>query len=247
MRTLQVSTLLRTYFRPVSPSLCRLKSTAVEVDSRKLTTRDEETVTFYGTLANTWWDEQGQIKPLHSLNKLRVQFVRDGLINTGQIDPKHYDSPHPLQGLKILDVGCGGGIFCEPLARLGAVVTGIDANQDMIELAKCHASQDPTLSDRLTYVCQTVEEHVTERKDYYDAIVASEVLEHVSQKELFLSSSVTSMKPGGSFFITTLNRTFALWLFGIVFAEYILRAVPRGTHNVNECAMPHEVQALLEK
>lgn len=176
-----------------------------------------------------------------------MQLVRDGLANTGKTDPKLIDSPEPLSGMKILEVGCGGGIFAEPLARIGAKVTGVDASRDLIETARLHASKDQCLESRLEYINDTIENHAMCNKESYDAVVASEVLEHVTQKDLFVSSLTATLKPGGSVFITTLNKTFPAWAGGIIAAEYILRLLPIGTHDWNKFISPNETQCLLEK
>ncbi|PSN52015.1 Ubiquinone biosynthesis O-methyltransferase [Blattella germanica] len=220
----------------VSSFICGLKTTSVKHDQRKNDnfTVHKEDIEFYNRRAHQWWDERGEMKGLHALNKLRVQFIRDGLINTRKIDRTNRDGSQPLKGLKILEIGCGGGILSEPLARIGATVTGIDASKNMIETAQLHASQDPSISDRVTYIFGTIEENVKDCISSYDAVVASEVLEHVSQKDLFLESCVSTLKPGGSVFITTLNRTFSMWAGGILFAEYLLRLVPQGTHDINK-------------
>ncbi|XP_069690784.1 ubiquinone biosynthesis O-methyltransferase, mitochondrial-like [Periplaneta americana] len=210
-------------------------------------TIDGDDIKLYNELADKWWEDRGDMKGLHALNKLRVQLIRDGLLNTGQLDLAKWQSSRPLQGLKILDVGCGGGILSEPLARIGAEVTGIDASQNMIDRANLHAQKDTKIGKSVTYICATIEEHMNEHKDFYNAVVASEVLEHVTHKDLFLEACVSTLKPGGSIFITTLNRTLLMWAAGIVMAEYVLGLVPKGTHELNKCVKPHEVQALLER
>lgn len=210
-------------------------------------TVDVHDIRRFNELASRWWDERGEMKALHALNKLRVPLIRDGLLNVGQIDVTQWQSPQPLHGMKILEVGCGGGILTEPLARIGAKVTGIDASQSMIDTATSHACEDPSVSNSITYIRAAIEEHANEHSEFYDVVVASEVLEHVVHKDLFLDACVSSLKHGGSIFITTLNRTVLMWTFGIVLAEYVLRLVPQGSHELDKCVNPHEAEALLEK
>ncbi|CAG2059650.1 unnamed protein product [Timema podura] len=229
-------------------------------------TVDEEDVGNYSRLSDRWWDEGGEMKALHTMNTLRVPFIRDGLISSGQTNPSFTETDHPLEGLKILEVGCGGGILTEPLARLGAEVTGVDASESMIETAQLHASKDPEIASRLTYIHNTIEEHTSTHHEFYNAVIASEVLEHVTEKNLFVeacssalkvneclklhleSSIVTvTLQPSGSFFVTTLNRTMLTRVGGILLAEYVLRLLPQGTHDYNKCIHPHETQSLLSK
>lgn len=230
--------------------LARFRSTTnlkQEADQHGKSTVDKHDVRHFVEMANSWWDEMGILKPLHSLNKLRVPLIRDGLLNVGQIDLTQWQSSQPLHGLKILDVGCGGGILTEALARIGASVTGIDAGQSIIDAACSHACKDPSVSDSITYICGTVEEHANKHKEFYDVVVASEILEHVFHPDLFVGACVSLLKPGGSIFITTLNRTCLMWAFGIIMAEYVLRVMPQGTHELEKCVKPHETEAFLEK
>ncbi|XP_015597598.1 ubiquinone biosynthesis O-methyltransferase, mitochondrial [Cephus cinctus] len=214
-----------------------------EVPKARGTTVDLHDVEQHAKLSDKWWDTHGEMKALHALNPLRVQFVRDGLANIGF---EEANPGSPLEGAKILDIGCGGGILSEPLARIGADVTGIDASPELITIAKEHAALDPTLSGRLNYITSNIEDHVHSNPESYDAVVASEILEHVLDKELFLKSCAAVMKPGSSIFITTLNRTLPSWLGGIVAAEYLLKLVPRGTHDWNKFIHPDETRRLLE-
>ncbi|KAK2583003.1 hypothetical protein KPH14_009048 [Odynerus spinipes] len=206
-------------------------------------TVDAKEVEFHGKLNTTWWDTNGQLRALHSMNPLRVQFVRDGLANTGIIKTNR---SLPLQGTKILDIGCGGGILSEPLARIGAEVIGIDSSKELIDLAKEHASLDPSLSGRVNYIHTTIEEFEPENAQKFDAVVASEVLEHVADQKLFLKCCSDTLKFGGSLFVTTLNKTVPSWLGAIVAAEHVLKLVPTGTHNWNKFISPEEVQRLVE-
>nr|CAD7195487.1 unnamed protein product [Timema douglasi] len=219
-------------------------------------TVDEDDVGNYSKLSDRWWDEGGEMRALHTMNTLRiyfysivcrVPFIRDGLISSGQTNPSFNETNHPLEGLKILEVGCGGGILTEPLARLGAEVTGVDASDSMIETAQLHANKDPEIASRLTYIHSTIEEHTSTHHEFYNAVIASEVLEHVTEKNLFVEACSSALKPSGSFFVTTLNRTMLTWVGGILLAEYVLRLLPQGTHDYNKCIHPHETQSLLSK
>ncbi|XP_046399543.1 ubiquinone biosynthesis O-methyltransferase, mitochondrial isoform X2 [Ischnura elegans] len=206
-------------------------------------TVDEDEIRNFGNLADKWWDEDGEFKALHSLNKLRVPFVRDGLVNSGQVDPKKAGSGKPLEGLKVLDVGCGGGILSEPLARLGAQVVGLDASPESIAIADLHAEK---MVHRPRYVCETIEDHSENNCQHYDAVVLSEVIEHIQNKDICLQLCTGMLQPGGSIFMTTLNRT---WLsqLGIFGSEYVLRLLPPRTHQHEKFISPQELQTMLQK
>ncbi|XP_078043030.1 ubiquinone biosynthesis protein COQ3, mitochondrial [Augochlora pura] len=211
--------------------------------TNKRSTVDLTTIEHHSKFSNKWWDLNGEMRALHTLNPLRVQFVRDGLANTGT----KVDTPClPLEGTKILDVGCGGGLLSEPLARIGAEVTGIDASAELIATAKEHALLDPNLDGKLNYIETVIEDFSVENKEKYNAVVASEVLEHVNDKELFLKCCINTIMPGGSIFLTTLNKTLPAWLGGIIAAEHVLKLVPTGTHDWNKFITPTEIQRLLE-
>lgn len=166
----------------------------MEPEPDKISTLEDKEVSKHVSLAEGWWDEEGDLKALHSMNKLRIQLVRDGLIFTKMADYKNPNGPRPLNGVKILDVGCGGGILSEPLARIGAEVTGIDPGQKLIDIARTHAAEDPTVSGKIKYVCESIEDHANSHKEKYDAVVASEVIEHVTSKEMFLESCSNVLK-----------------------------------------------------
>ncbi|XP_045498792.1 ubiquinone biosynthesis O-methyltransferase-like [Colias croceus] len=207
-------------------------------------TVDEGDVQRHTNLLKDWWDPNGSIKALHSFNLLRVPFVRDGLVS----ESERGKTLTPLANKTILDIGCGGGILSEGLARIGANVTGVDASNDLIELAKQHSTIDPKIAgNKPTYLCTTIEEHSKEFTDHYDAVVASEVIEHVADKELFVKSCVEAVKPGGKIFITTPNRSRLTQVLGIFVAEYILNAIPKGTHQYDKFTTPNEVTFLLER
>lgn len=200
------------------------------------------------------------MKMLHAMNRLRVPFIRDGLINTGIVAKDNIEKSEPLIGVSILDVGCGGkihteisfsflfirisltgGILSEPLARLGGNVTGLDATNDLIEIAKTH----DTLKT-INYICASVEEHASENEAKYDAIVASEILEHVTNPDEFLKACVKCLKPQGSIFVTTVNKTLPSFFGGILMAEYVLRWLPKGTHQWEKFITPPQLQRFLE-
>ncbi|XP_015188000.1 PREDICTED: ubiquinone biosynthesis O-methyltransferase, mitochondrial [Polistes dominula] len=206
-------------------------------------TVDPKEIEFFSKMNNEWWDPNGHLRLLHLLNPNRVKFVRDGLANTGMIKG---DTSLPLKGTKIVDVGCGGGILSEPLARIGAEVTGIDTSAQLIDIAKKHALLDSDLLGRLNYVQTDIETFEKENKEKYEAVVASEVIEHVNDPQLFLKCCSAIVKPGGSLFITTPNRTLLSWMSVICAAEYLLKIVPVGTHEWNKFIPPEEVQRWLE-
>ncbi|GLV31865.1 Coenzyme Q3 [Carabus blaptoides fortunei] len=209
-------------------------------------TVDNIEMSHFKMFASSWWDELGTMKGLHSMNVLRVPFIRDGLKHNGKLDADCVSTSKPLRNIHILDVGCGGGILSEPLAKLGANVTGLDACEELIECAKVHANYDSEIKGSLQYVHGSLEVFCTENKDRFDAVVASEILEHVDSQDLFLKSCIEVLKPGGSLFITTMNKTSLAWIGGILGAEYIFNFVPKGTHDWDKFVAPHEVQKMLE-
>lgn len=194
-------------------------------------------------LTDFWWDKNGPLGGLHTYNPFRIQLIKDGLVNTGF---KMQNSDLPLKGMKIADVGCGGGILTEALARIGAQVTGIDISAELLNVAKEHVKLDPNISKRVNYIQTTVEDFAENERETYDAVVTSEVLEHVADPQLFLKECVKIVKPGKSIFITTINRTLISWLSTIVVAEYIFRTIPCGTHQWNKFIAPHEVEHILK-
>ncbi|XP_069344379.1 ubiquinone biosynthesis O-methyltransferase, mitochondrial [Eulemur rufifrons] len=205
-------------------------------------TVDNSEVKTFLALAHKWWDEQGVYAPLHSMNDLRVPFIRDNLLKTL---PNHQPGK-PLSGMKILDVGCGGGLLTEPLGRLGASVTGIDPVEENIKTAQCHKSFDPVLDQRIEYRACALEEIVEDTAGTFDAVVASEVVEHVLDLETFLQYCCQVLKPGGSLFITTINKTQLSYALGIVFSEQIAGVVPKGTHTWEKFVSPEKLESILE-
>lgn len=182
--------------------------------------------------SKSWWEENGPFKPLHGINPVRLSFIRTTLENAGIIKLKTQDKH--LKKLNVLDVGCGGGLVCEPLARLGATVTGIDADSQAIEVARDHAALSGL---DITYQ-NTAIEHI---HSSFDIITALEIIEHVDTPNEFLTMLVTNLAPGGVLFISTLNRTAKSWALGIIAAEYILDLVPKGTHTWRQFVRPSEL------
>ena len=214
--------------------------------SNRGSTHIQEEVDKFRSLAGDWWDPEGPCRPLHSLNTLRVPLVRDGLARAGRISHQTaHDSPRPLDGVSILDVGCGGGVLAEALARLGANVTGLDAAEENVAAARQHADLDPAVAGRLSYEAGSVEDLAASKRSSFDAVVASEVLEHVDDQDLFVKSCADLVPSGGSLFFTTLNRNRPSYLAGVVAAECLLGLLPVGTHDWHKFVKPEELDAML--
>uniref|UniRef100_A0A8C5ICF8 Ubiquinone biosynthesis O-methyltransferase, mitochondrial n=1 Tax=Junco hyemalis TaxID=40217 RepID=A0A8C5ICF8_JUNHY len=203
---------------------------------------DSKEIKKFQLLAHKWWDEEGEYAALHSMNDIRVPFIRDTLLSMSG----NYHLGNPLSGIRILDVGCGGGLLSEPLGRLGASVTGIDPVEDNIRTADQHKSFDPVLAERIQYKSSSLEEIVEESMETFDVIVASEVVEHVADLEMFIKCCSQVLKPEGSLFITTINKTQLSYVLGIVVAEKIMGIVPEGTHEWEKFVPPEELERLLE-
>ncbi|KAJ8983395.1 hypothetical protein NQ317_010488 [Molorchus minor] len=204
---------------------------------------DNEEIQHFEKFICEWWNEFGPMKPLHSMNKLRIPFIRDGLINAGALNHDDINNPKILKNVSILDVGCGGGILSEPLARLGSNVTGIDASTNLVHLAQVHAKRN---SLEINYLATSIEEHSSKNVEKYDAVVASEVLEHVVEKEKFLEACAKCLKPMGSIFITSISKTL-LANFAVIFlAENTFQQLPKGTHQFEKFIEPSELQKMLE-
>jgi 2-polyprenyl-6-hydroxyphenyl methylase / 3-demethylubiquinone-9 3-methyltransferase len=181
-----------------------------------------------------WWDENGPFAPLHRLNPTRIHYIRKQIIGHFERDDGVIKA---LTGLKILDVGCGGGLVCESLARLGAIVTGVDADAQAIQVAKNHAAAQDL---NITYICGTAED-IAAQKKAYDVVLGLEVIEHVDQPAFFVETLTQLIKPDGLVIFSTLNRTLKSFALGVVAAEYILGWVPRGTHDWHKFITPAEL------
>ncbi|XP_021098355.1 ubiquinone biosynthesis O-methyltransferase, mitochondrial isoform X2 [Heterocephalus glaber] len=210
--------------------------------STSQTTVDSNEVKTFLAMAHKWWDEEGMFAPLHSMNDLRVPFIRDNLLKT----VANHHPGKPLSGMKILDVGCGGGLLTEPLGRLGASVFGIDPVDENIKTAQHHKAFDPVLDKRIEYRVCSLEEIVEETEETFDAVIASEVVEHVADLETFIQCCRQVLKPTGSLFITTINKTQLSYALGIVFAEQIAGIVPKGTHTWEKFVSPEKLESILE-
>lgn len=191
--------------------------------------------------AGEWWDSNGPMRGLHALNSLRVPFVREGLISTGSIPKDQLHTSNVLEGIKCLEVGCGAGILTEALASLKAKTVGIDPSEELINVAKSHASKNLNIE----YVCSTIEEYGKNFQNHFDAVIVSEVLEHIDDKKAFLDASLQTLKPGGSLFVTTFSKTIPSLLGGVIAAEYIFNLLPRNTHDWNLFIKPSDLEKIL--
>ena len=193
----------------------------------------------FTNLANEWWKYDGKFKTLHKFNPVRLEFIISQIkknFNTSNTEGK------PLSGLKILDIGCGGGLMCEPLSRLGAEVTGIDAVEKNIKSAQIHADQNDL---NISYMLSAVEELPTNNK--YDIILNLEVIEHVNNQKLFISKSCELVNHGGLIFVATINKTIFSIVFAKYLAEYVLGFLPKGTHDWKKFLTPEDIYAMLLK
>ncbi len=203
------------------------------------TNLDPDEVARFERMAKEWWDANGKFRPLHQIGPARLQFTRDQLV-------RHFDPPKttplkPLNGLKILDIGCGGGLISEPLTRMGATVTGIDPGALNIAIARSHAeSQGLEIDFRATTV-----EAFAETGALFDAVVCLEVVEHVPDVNAFIAACASLVHPGGAIVLSTINRTVKSYALAIVGAEYILRWLPKGTHQWERFVTPDELEKAL--
>jgi len=203
-------------------------------------TVDQDEVARFSRLAGEWWDPRGPMAALHKFNPVRLAYIRDRAAKHFGRDPTRLDS---LKGLRILDIGCGGGILCEPLARLGASVVGADPSEKNIAVARRHAAQSGLAID---YRDATAEA-LAEAGEIFDVVLAMEVVEHVTDVGQFIGRAAALVKRGGLLFVATLNRTAKSFALAIVGAEYILRWLPRGTHQWDKFVTPNELELAIER
>ena len=202
-----------------------------------MNTVDKKEIEKFSRLAKDWWNPNGKFKPLHVWNPARINFIKKKLIKHFNIDPKN---SLPLKNINILDVGCGGGLLCEPLKRLGANITGLDASKNNIEVAKLHSKE---MNLDIDYVHSSPENFKSKNK--FDVILNMEIVEHVASIDLFIHNCSELIKKNGMMFVSTINRNLKSYLFAIIGAEYILRWLPIGTHDWNKFIKPEELQRKL--
>jgi 2-polyprenyl-6-hydroxyphenyl methylase/3-demethylubiquinone-9 3-methyltransferase len=198
-------------------------------------TLDAAEIDRFARCAAEWWDANGKFRTLHQIGPARLTFLRDALVR--HVGGPQQRRPKPLEGLTVLDIGCGGGLVCEPLARLGASVTGIDPAPDNVEAARRHA-EDQRLA--ISYRAARVEDLASESRTF-DAVVCLEVVEHVPDAGAFLKTCASLVQPGGLMLLSTINRTLKAYLLAIVGAEYVLRWLPVGTHQWERFVTPDEL------
>ena len=191
----------------------------------------------FSKMAAEWWNPKGKFKPLHKFNPIRIKYIKENIINNFKLKNK----TKPLDKINILDIGCGGGLLSEPMQRLGATVTGIDASIKNIKIAKLHAKKNKL---NINYLCSSPEKLKTNKK--FDVILNMEIVEHVEDLQFFLKSCSKLLKKNGLMFIATINKTLKSYVFAIVGAEYILRWLPIGTHEWEKFVKPEELKDILK-
>ncbi len=204
----------------------------------KNNTINKKEIEKFSKIAEEWWNPEGKFKPLHKFNPIRISYLKENIIKTFKLENKKT----PLKDLKILDIGCGGGLLSEPMSRLGAKVTGIDASDKNINVAKLHSKKNNL---KINYFCSSPEKFKI--KDKFDVILNMEIVEHVEDVSLFLKSCTELLKKNGIMFVATLNKTLKSYIFAIIGAEYILRWLPIGTHEWEKFVKPDELTSILEK
>ena len=204
----------------------------------KTNTINKKEIEKFSKIAEEWWDPKGKFKPLHNFNPLRISYLKENIIKSFNLQKKD----KILSGVKILDIGCGGGLLCEPMSRLGADVFGMDASEKNIEVAKIHAKKS---SLNIEYFCSSPEKFKSDVK--FDVILNMEIIEHVEDVDLFLKSCAKLLKKNGIMFVATLNKTLKSYLFAIIGAEYILKWLPIGTHEWEKFVKPKDLIGITKK
>jgi 2-polyprenyl-6-hydroxyphenyl methylase/3-demethylubiquinone-9 3-methyltransferase len=192
----------------------------------------------FSKIASEWWNPEGKFKPLHKFNPIRIKYIKENIISNFKLKNK----AKPLSGINILDVGCGGGLLSEPMARMGARVTGIDASDQNIKIAKLHSKKNKL---KINYLCSSPEKLNVKKK--FDVILNMEIIEHVENVDFFLKSCSNLLKKNGLMFVATINKTLKSYVFAIVGAEYVLRWLPIGTHEWEKFVNPEDLKKILIK
>jgi 2-polyprenyl-6-hydroxyphenyl methylase/3-demethylubiquinone-9 3-methyltransferase len=192
----------------------------------------------FSKMADEWWDPSGKFKPLHKFNPIRIQYIKENIIGNFKLKNKK----KPLDKINILDIGCGGGLLSEPMTRLGANITGIDASSKNINIAKHHAKKNKL---KINYICSSPEKLKIKKK--FDVILNMEIVEHVDDINFFINSSSKLLKKNGLMFVATLNKTLKSYMFAIIGAEYVLRWLPIGTHDWEKFVKPEDLKNILHK
>jgi len=203
-----------------------------------MTSVNKKEIYKFSKMANEWWDPEGKFKPLHKFNPTRIRYIKENIINNFKLKNKL----RPLSGINILDIGCGGGLLSEPMSRMGASVTGIDASDKNIKIAKLHSKKNKL---KINYLCSSPEKLKTTKK--FDVILNMEIIEHVEDIDFFLKSCSKLLKKNGLMFVATINKTLKSYIFAIVGAEYILRWLPIGTHEWEKFVKPEDLKKILMK
>ena len=195
----------------------------------KINTINKQEIEKFSKMADEWWNPEGKFKPLHRFNPVRIEYIKNCIVNHFNIKNK----AQPLKNLSILDIGCGGGLLSEPMYKMGANVTGLDASEKNINIAKIHSKKNKL---KINYICSSPEKLKTKQK--FNVILNMEVIEHVNDVDFFIKKSSELLKKNGLMFVATLNKTLKSYFFAIVGAEYILRWLPIGTHDWNKFVEP---------
>jgi len=205
-----------------------------------LTTVDKIEIEKFSKIAKDWWDVRGKFRPLHLFNPTRIEFIKEKLVSHFKLDP---NDVKPLEKLKILDIGCGGGILAEPLNRLGATITGIDASSDNIEIAKFHSKE---MNLNIEYI-HAAPENLDLKNNTYDVLLCMEVVEHILNVNLFMQNCSKLIKRNGIMFVSTISKNLKSYIFAILGAEYILRWLPIGTHDWDKFLTPQDLKIIASK
>jgi len=203
-----------------------------------MTSVNKKEIDKFSKMANEWWDPEGKFKPLHKFNPTRIKYIKENIINNFKLKNKL----KPLSGINILDIGCGGGLLSEPMSRMGANVTGIDASDKNIKIAKLHSKKNKL---KINYLCSSPEKLKITKK--FDVILNMEIVEHVEDIDFFLKSCSKLLKKNGLMFVATINKTLKSYIFAIVGAEYVLRWLPIGTHEWEKFVKPEDLKKILMK